>query len=171
MSLRPISSDSGIQDLAKTIAERFDADRNGQLSMTEFADVMKALLAGPAKQTFPSASINTPVVKPATVAADRAKVGTMAGFDPLKLANLDHTTIKYQVGRVLQYFPNTPQGLRDALAEIQAIVPGATITGTNGDKLDFGSYSDPKSGERIGVIDVLQAAGAGGRAWQWSPVE
>jgi hypothetical protein len=79
-------------------------------------------------------------------------------------------TLKYQVGRILQQYPNTSQGLRDALAEIQQIAPGVKITGTNGDKLDFGSYIDPKAG-RIGVVDGLQGASIGGRAWQWSPIE
>jgi hypothetical protein len=47
-------------------------------------------------------------------------------------------------------------------------VPGAKLIGN--DKIDFGSYIDPR-GIKIGVIDVLQAAGAGGRAWQWAPVD
>ena len=169
MNLKALSSDSGIQEFAKTIAKRFDADGNGQLSMTEFADVMKTLLGGSSAPTFPNASTTAPSAA-ATTVPDRAPVGALAGFDPIKLANADHTTLKYQVGRILQYHPNTPQGLRDALAEIQKIVPGVKITGSSGDKLDFGNYIDPKAG-RIGVIDVLQSASLGGRAWQWSPVE
>ena len=60
--------------------------------------------------------------------------------------------------------------MQQALAEIQAIVPEAKIVGTNGDKIDFGSYVDAKAG-KIGVIDVLVGAAQGGRAWAWQPVE
>jgi hypothetical protein len=46
-------------------------------------------------------------------------------------------------------------------------VPGLTITGSKGDKLDFGSYVSPE-GIKVGVIDVIQSAGSGGTAWQWA---
>jgi hypothetical protein len=170
MNLKAISSDSGIQDLARTIAKRFDADGNGQLSMTEFADVMKTLLGGSSSApTFPTSPSSATSLS-TTSSEARVPKGTLAGYDPTKLANPDHNTLKYQVGRILQYYPSTPQGLRDALPEIQQLVPGVRITGTNGDKLDFGTYVDPKAG-RIGVIDVLQGASQGGRAWQWGVVE
>jgi hypothetical protein len=93
----------------------------------------------------------------------------MAGFDDTKLRDESHTSFKYQIGRILQYYPNTPEGLWQALPEIQKLVPGAKIIGTHGDKIDFGTYDDPKSG-RIGVIDVLLAAAEGGRGWAWQPV-
>jgi hypothetical protein len=35
------------------------------------------------------------------------------------------------------------------------------------DTLDFGSYVSPE-GIKVGVIDVIQSAGAGGTAWQWA---
>lgn len=170
MNLKALTSVSGIEDFAKAIGKRFDKDGNGQLSMTEFADVMKTLLGGAAAPTFPPASaVATPTPTTPAPTVDRPQVGSMAGFDPTKLADESRTTTKYQIGRILQYYPNTPQGLKDALPEIQRLVPGAKITGTNGDKLDFGAYTDA-SGTRIGVIDVLQGASAGGRAWQWLPV-
>jgi hypothetical protein len=64
----------------------------------------------------------------------------MGGLDPAKLANLNHKSLKYEVGRILQYHPNTPEGLRAAL---------------------------PVRGERIGIVDVIFAAGEGGKSWQW----
>ena len=89
------------------------------------------------------------------------------------MVKLDDTTsksFKYQIGRILQYYPNTPAGLQDALPEIQALVPGAKITGSKGDRIDFGDYVDPKSG-KIGVVDVILSAGTGGVAWTWQPEE
>lgn len=105
---------------------------------------------------------------PGTAAASPA--GRLEGFDAAKLANTSHQTLKYEVGRILQQYPNTPQGLQDALPAIQSLVPGARITGSAGDKLDFGTYVDARQ-ERIGVVDVLRGASTGGLAWQWQPVE
>lgn len=108
---------------------------------------------------------------PGTAASGAAgPAGLLEGFDPAKLSNPAHLTLKYQVGRILQQYPNTPRGLQDALPAIQALVPGVRITGSSGDKLDFGSYTDA-SQRRIGVVDVLRGASVGGLAWQWAPLE
>jgi hypothetical protein len=97
--------------------------------------------------------------------------GRLEGFDNTKLNNPEHNTPKYIVGRILSHYPNTPEGLQQALPEIQRHFPGTRIVGSKGDKLDFGSNVDPKSGQPLGVIDVIRAAGNGGEAWQWLPVE
>ena len=174
MSINALASATSVQDLAKILTKRFDLDGNGELSGAEFAEVMKNLLADgqtdrPTSGAAGGSGAPGATSLPSAATAARETVGALAGFDPAKLANADHSTFKYKIGRILQHYPNTPQGLRDALPEIQQIVPGATITGTHGDKLDFGTYSDAKAG-RIGVVDVLQAASVGGRAWQWAPI-
>ena len=164
MAVSGINPDA-LQELARTFTARFDTDKNGQVSPEEFINVFRTLLSGPAAAR--SAAL------PSTAAAfsgPRAIAGTLGGYDPVKLANPDHQTTKYQIGRILQYYPNTPQGLRDALPEIQQIAPNVTIKGSSGDKLDFGEYID-KAGIRIGVIDVLQGAASGGHHWQWLPIE
>ncbi|MEZ5318074.1 MAG: hypothetical protein R2752_11790 [Vicinamibacterales bacterium] len=162
MAVNGITTGISVQDLAQMLAERLDRNSDGQVSKSEFNDLMRSLLDTTSSPTLPNA------VAVADTTSDKMPVGAMSGFDPSKLADASHATLKYQVGRILQYHPNTPQGLQDALPEIQKLVPGVKITGTNGDKLDFGGYVDPKSG-LIGVIDVLQSAGLGG-CWQWSPV-
>jgi hypothetical protein len=160
---------TAVRDLAATITRHLDADNDGKLSTTEFEGFLTQFLGVLQQQqqntTRPAA---TTIFSLDTV--EKAKVGTMAGFDATKLANASHDTTKYQVGRILQYYPNTPAGLKEALPEIQKIAPNATIVGTKGDKIDFGDYTD-KKGERIGVIDVLLAAGLGGSAWQWQVVK
>ena len=163
MSVSSVSNNLSIQDLAARLTARFDANKDGQLSVSEFANVMTTLLgaASPASTVRASGT--------AAAALGRPAIGVMAGFDATKLADTTHTSFKYQIGRILQGFQNTPQGLRDALPQIQQLVPGAQIAGTKGDKLDFGTYQDPKDG-LIGVVDVLQGAGLGGVAWQWMPV-
>jgi hypothetical protein len=168
MSTSPIQSTNVIQDLAAAVTRKLDADGDGKLSTTEFSGFLSQFLG--ALQSNPLQGASSSALTVAAATDQRQVAGTMAGFDPAKLANSGHDTTKYTVGRILQYYPNTPAGLREALPELQQIVPGVKITGSSGDKLDFGSYVDAR-GTRIGVIDVIQASGLGGRAWQWLPVE
>jgi hypothetical protein len=148
---------SRIQDLAAQITQRFDTNRDGKISTQEFTDFLTALLTA----TNPSPTFATPAMAAAvsTPPANRIAVGTMAGFDPNKLANLSHDTFKYKLGRILQYYPNTPDGLQQAMPEIQQAFPDAKLVSK--DKVDFGA---------LGVIDLIQSAGAGGVAWQFLPV-
>ena len=175
MATIPVQSTNPIQDLASRITKKLDVDGDGNLSSIEFSSFLTQFLGAlqqPQGQTTTgtaSSALTRALNTVAGAAADRKVVGVMAGYDATKMANAAHDSTKYRIGRILQFYPNTPAGLRDALPEIQQLIPGVTITGSNGDKLDFGSYVDPK-GYKIGVIDVLQAAGAGGTAWQWAPV-
>ncbi len=155
-----ISSTSSMQDLAARITKRFDSDGDGRLSSDEFAGFLTGLMGGlgPAGGAVKTAS-----------APQRAPVDPMPGFDSGKLADTTHKTVKYEVARVLQFYPHTPAGLQAALPELQALFPTVSITGSKGDKLDFGDYTS--NGERIGAVDVIFAAGEGGRAWAWMPVE
>jgi hypothetical protein len=69
--------------------------------------------------------------------------------------------VKGTVQTILAKYPPTPQGLRDAMKEINAIYPKATISGGSGGDLDLSAYG-------LGIVDVMIAAGAGGgRGWQW----
>ena len=171
MSTSPIQATTVVQDLAKAITSRYDADGDGRLSSDEFSGFLSSFLGSINSNPLSalgSSGLPTVSAAGATLAADRAKVGTMAGFDATKLANASHTSPKYQIGRVLQYYPNTPAGLKSALPELQQLVPGIAISGSKGDRLDFGSYVSPE-GIKVGVVDVIQSAGAGGTAWQWAP--
>jgi hypothetical protein len=172
MSTSPIQATTVIQDLAKAITRRYDADGDGRLSSDEFSGFLSSFLGSMNSNPLASAAgagLPTGTAAAAvTPAADRARVGTMAGFDSTKLADTSHTTPKYRIGRILQYYPNTPAGLKSALPELQQLVPGLSIIGSKGDKLDFGAYISPE-GIKVGVVDVIQSAGSGGTAWQWAP--
>lgn len=174
MSTSSIQPPQSLQDLAASMMRRFDADGNGSLSSQEFGSLLTDLLGR--LQTTPGVGTTSPgftaasaAAAPEATATARSKVGYMGGFDLVKLNNVNHKTLKYEMGRIMQFYPNTPEGLRQALPELQQLVPGVKITGSKGDKLDFGEYVDPEAG-RIGVIDVIQAAGLGGVSWQWHPV-
>jgi len=164
MSTTVTSSTLSVVDLAGQLTKRFDTDKDGKLSTTEFTSLLSQLLGtlgASTAATFPSAAAS-PTASPLK---SSEKIGLMNGFDPAKLANLSHKTLKYEVGRILQYYPNTPEGLRAALPEIQQIVPEVKISAGKGDKLDFGEFRF--EGERIGIVDVIFAAGEGGKSWQW----
>lgn len=142
----------------------YDRDGDSRLSSQEFGSFLADSLRAGGEQT------NSTFAPGTAARSTAAPVGLLEGFDPGKLSNPSHQTLKYQVGRILQQYPNSPEGLRDALPAIQALVPEARITGTAGDKLDFGAHTTA-DGARIGVVDVLRAAALGGAAWQWAPVE
>jgi hypothetical protein len=92
--------------------------------------------------------------------------GRLEGFDADKLAS-GHDSPKYQVARVLQKYPSTPEGLRQALGEINALGLGtASIGGSKGDKLTFSGQTDPRF-NGVTTFDVIRSAGTGGEAWQW----
>lgn len=92
--------------------------------------------------------------------------GRLEGFDADKLAS-GHDSPKYRVARVLQNYPSTPEGLRQALPELQKLGLGdVAIGGSKGDKLTFSGQTDPRF-NGVTTFDVIRAAGNGGEAWQW----
>lgn len=165
MATHPIGSTSSpLADVLARVLQHYDRDGDSRLSSQEFGSFLAESLRAGGERT-------NSTFAPGTAAGGAgAPVGLLEGFDPGKLSNPSHQSLKYQVGRILQQYPNSPQGLRDALPAIQALVPEVRITGSSGDKLDFGAHTGA-DGERIGVVDVLRAASIGGAAWQWAPIQ
>jgi hypothetical protein len=79
------------------------------------------------------------------------------GWSREKWNNHAHQTPKYVVGRILSQFPPRTTSMEGAVAEIQKAFPGTTFNGK--DKISI-----PGVGNNI---DILQAAGVGGKAWRW----
>jgi hypothetical protein len=171
MATNSINSTSNpLAEIVANLTKRYDTNGDSKLSKDEFGSFLNDFLNGAGGRTNSTFAGGAAANTTSTTNTSSAAVGRMEGFDGAKLANTSHDTMKYQIGRILQKFPNTPQGLQNALPEIQALVPGARITGSGGDKLDFGSFIDAER-NRLGVVDVLRGAHAGGLAWQWQPVE
>lgn len=82
----------------------------------------------------------------------------LAGWDCCKWNDQDHQTPKYVVGRIIAAFPHTPAGLKQALPVINAVYPGTEILPGKGDKVRIPC---------VGVVDLIVAAGEGGKAWWW----
>jgi hypothetical protein len=82
-----------------------------------------------------------------------------AGWNQTKWSDSSHTTPKYTVGRILSQFPDTPEGLAQAMPHIQAAFPGATLAGRD-------SVNIPG----IGIVDVgVGFSQGGGQGWAWQP--
>lgn len=91
--------------------------------------------------------------------------GSLEGFDAGKLQS-GHDSPKYQVARVLSKYPPTPEGLQQALPELQALGLADSVNLIGNDKLQFGGAIDPRF-EGMNTFDVLRGADAGGMGWQW----
>jgi hypothetical protein len=77
------------------------------------------------------------------------------GWDQSKWADPSHQSPKYVVGRILSQYPQTTEGLSQAMAEIQQAYPGSQQTGED-------TISIP------GVSTSLDVVKAGGGFW-WGP--
>ena len=84
----------------------------------------------------------------------------MSGWDQTKWNDPNKQSPKYAVGHILSNY--NPQGsvgngqLNAAVADIQRAYPGTTHDGK-------GNVTIPG----VGRVDILEAAGNGGKAWQW----
>jgi hypothetical protein len=80
------------------------------------------------------------------------------GWDQAKWNNPDHQTPKYVVGRILSNYADNPEGLKAAMADIQAAYPGTRLVNDK-DKIEIPG---------VGVIDVGTSFSAGGgKGWRW----
>jgi len=70
------------------------------------------------------------------------------GWDQAKWANTAHQSPKYAVGRILSQYPQTTEGLKQAMPEIIKAYPGAVQTGEDTIKIPG-----------VGEIDVVKAGG------------
>jgi hypothetical protein len=147
----PKTTGADLTQLVEQLARRADANRDGQVSTSEFAQFLVGLL-----QQTTSTSISTPSTS-STSLEDTPLPPCPAGWDAAKWVNPDHKTPKYVVGRILARFPPTPDGLTQALPEIQKAMPGTTRIGD--DKLNIPD---------VGIVDVGLSFGIGGGVgWWW----
>ena len=146
-------STGDVTALVGELARRVDVNRDGQVSTAEFSQFLTQLIGG--QQMTPGTS---PAVQPPRAASiSSAPPPSMRGWDAAKWADQTHVTPKYVIGRILADFPPTPQGLIDALPEIQRALPGTTLVGD--DKLDIPG---------VGPVDVgLSFSVGGGVGWWW----
>jgi hypothetical protein len=174
MSTLPIDSATPIAQLARSLFDVFDANRDGKLGSDEFASLIAKLTGGTtaanaAATGTVSANSTTPVWSAS--ASDRSPRNRMDGFDALKLANEGHRTPKYLFARAAQYADlstvtdkaSAEAMLRGMLPELQAA--GLQVTDVKGDKLKVMHEG------KEGWVDVICGANGGSPSFQWLPVE
>lgn len=105
----------------------------------------------------PSPSPAPAPAAPAAPAAPTYSQYAMPGWDQTKWADPNHTTIKYQAGRIFSQFD--PNAIRANPAPLLAALKSAGLNPTmiGDDKIDFG--------DGYGPIDVITSGGQ----WAWQP--
>jgi len=162
MNLTSTSNSAGdaISQLISKVMDKYDGDKDGQLTKAEFGSFLSGLIGG--------TGVGARAI--ATAADPTSTVGT--GAYRSKLAGVNHTKIddptirdamtsKYIAARIFQDYPPMPESLPAVVDRLKA--QGINATQTDFDKIDFG--------DGYGPIDVIQGAyPGGGVAWQWLPV-
>lgn len=88
--------------------------------------------------------------------------GDMSGLEGYDAGNFNDPTKsdpKYDFGHIVAGVPPTPAGLDSVWDQVLAKFPNAKRV--SDDTVDFGDGSGP--------VDVIRAAGDGGKAWHWEP--
>jgi hypothetical protein len=110
---------------------------------------------GPMPGNVTPGNMNTDGYRPPQFVAQAAG-GPMPGWDASKWNDPGHQTPKYVVGRILSHFAPRTSNMAQVVQAIAQAYPGTRQVGA-------GDISIPG----IGTTDILQSAGAGGKAWQF----
>jgi hypothetical protein len=168
MAINSVQSPSPLDQIARSLVDRFDANKDGQLTTEEFTSFLSNFLtsaAAPAGKATGHAAAALP--------GNGLKLGTvrpeLEGFDFGKLADAGHLTAKYKFARVAQQYSLENVTSKDAAQSL--------LTGMKGDLAAAGLEVLDVSKDKIKIkddagqeawIDVIRAAGSGrAAAWQW----
>ncbi len=150
-----------IAQLITKVMDRFDGDKDGQLTKAEFSQFLTGLMGGTGLGTLGGSSGASVKMDPVGTGQYRSR---LAGFDHAKIDNPTMAgagTSKYIASRIFQDYPPMPESLPAVVDRLKA--QGLNAKQTDFDKIDFG--------DGYGPIDVIQGAyPGGGVAWQWLPV-
>jgi hypothetical protein len=122
MSVSTINSSTQIQSLVRQIANTVDANKDGQVSISEFGDFIKDILQG-TTNTSTSALSALATTKTGAVSASGI-MPNFRGFDSSR-AQSAAGTLKYDAYNVLKdYDPRDPTAMGRAYAILNAMHPG-----------------------------------------------
>ena len=169
MAISSVSSSNPLDQLAKSLVDRFDANGDGQLTTQEFTSFLTNFL----NTVAPGATMNAASAASAAATQPLHKLEgsapRMSGFSATKLADLSHDTLKYRFGRVAQrYSLDSVSDKASAEALLNSMKDDLEAAGVNvldikKDKIKIVG----NSGNEVWV-DVIKAAGSGNNtAWQW----
>ena len=174
MSTLPIDSATPVAQLAKSLFDVYDTNRDGKLGSDEFASLISRLTGGlTATSAATTGAASGKATSPVWSASGAARTprNRMDGFDSAKIANESHRTPKYLFARAAQYADlsgvtdkaSAEALLRNMLPELQAA--GLEVTDVRGDKLKVVHEG------KEGWVDVICGANSGSPSFQWLPVE
>jgi hypothetical protein len=151
-----------ISQLISRVMDKYDGDKDGQLTKAEFGSFLTGLVGGMGGGV--GAGALAKAADPTTPSLTGAYRSKLAGFNHNKIDDptiSDAMTSKYVAARIFQDYPPMPESLPAVVDRLKAM--GINATQTAFDKIDFG--------DGFGPIDVIQGAyPGGGVAWQWLPV-
>jgi hypothetical protein len=168
MAISSVSSTNPLDQLAKSLVDRFDANGDGQLTTQEFTSFLTNFI----NSVAPGATVNAAAVNATATQPLRSLGGSapaMSGFSATKLADTSHDTLKYRFGRVAQRYSLdsvTDKASAEALlTSMKSDLEAAGVQVLEIKKDKFKTIGN--SGNEVWV-DVIKAAGSGrGAAWQW----
>jgi hypothetical protein len=165
MSINSVQSNTALDQLARSLATRFDANNDGKLTTDEFTSFLTQFL-GSATNAATTAGTSS------AASASSGFHGTvrprMSGFSASKLADLSHTTIKYRFARVAQTY--SLEGVHDkasAEALLTSMKPDLEAAGIKVLDIKKDSIQVQDGSSAPFWYDVIWGANGSNPAWQW----
>jgi hypothetical protein len=153
---------TGVDAVAQQLMQMFDRNRDGQLTVTEFGDVLRELLTP-----------RTPITAEATAATGVPSVtrrtDQLTGFDSAKFDV--STSTKYRFARAAMQFDVS--GVKDkagAEALLQEMRPAMEREGLQVVEISKDRIQVMHEGRAV-WIDVIQGAASGSPRFQWLPTD
>jgi len=168
MAINSVQSTTPFDQIARQLVDRFDANKDGQLTTEEFTSFLSNFLTTPAT---PNGVANGVAAGAGT---NGLKLGTvkpnMDAFDSRKVADPGHLTVKYKFAKVAKQYSlesvtdkaKAEELLTQMKADLTAI--GLNVLDISKDKIKI----KDDAGQEV-WYDVIRAAGSGhARGWQFS---
>lgn len=170
MSINALQSTNPIEQLARSLVDRFDANRDGQLTTEEFTSFLTSFVdSARSAATAPGIVNGAPAHGLRKGLVDNGGPAALEGFNHDKLKDPTHLTPKYRFARVAQQYSLdgvTSKAAAERLltsmkADLEAA--GLDVVAIRNDKMKL-RLDDG----REAWIDVMRAVGSGqAKAWQW----
>ena len=168
MAINSVQSPTPFDQIARSLVDRFDANKDGQLTTEEFTSFLSNFLTsaaapagtarGLAADTLPGTGLKLGTVRPA-----------LEGFDDRKLNDPGHLTAKYKFARVAQQYSLEGVTSREAAESLLTTMKsdltaaGLEVLEIKNDKIKIKDDAGQDA-----WIDVIRGAGSGrAGGWQW----
>jgi len=169
MAISSVSSGNPLDQLARALVSKFDANQDGQLTTEEFTSFLNQFLGSSANALANGTKTGG---FDGSATANGLKNGTvrppMRGFNAQKLADPNHDTVKYMFGRVAQrYSLESVHDKQSAEALLNSMrddlkAEGLNVLDVSKDKIKILDNAGQEA-----WIDVVNSAATNHPAWQW----